>query len=152
MILIDTNILCRLVNDQHPHYQTTTGALERLLTTDGQELFLGVQSLYELFFVLTKPANHNGFGYTAERANIELTRARHMYSILYETSGSFQIWNDLVIKYKITSRPVFDARLVAVMIENNIREILTFNDQDFRFFSEISVINPFDYLNIPRVP
>ncbi len=152
MILVDTNILCRLINNQHSHYQATTQALEKLLTVDNHELFLGTQSLYELYFVLTKPQSHNGFGFSAEKANTEILRAQHMYTILYETPRTFDIWHDLVTQHNITNRPVFDAKLVAIMLENKIPAILTFNDQDFRYFKDISVLNPFDYLSIPRVP
>jgi len=37
------------------------------------------------------------------------------------------------------------------MIQHRVPSILTFNDADFRRFTEIQTLNPFDVLGIPRV-
>jgi hypothetical protein len=39
-----------------------------------------------------------------------------------------------------------DTRLVALMIEHRVPRILTFNDADFRRFTEIEPLKPFDVL------
>lgn len=54
-----------------------------------------------------------------------------------------KILADLIRKYGVKEQSVFDAQIVAVMVENEIKEIFTANDKDFSMFQEITVVNPF---------
>jgi hypothetical protein len=122
-----------------------------LATTQRETFTISTHSLYELYFVFTKPLASNGFGYTADRAAKEISSTLKTFPMLPEAPGIFPIWQTLVAKYKITNRPIFDAKLVASMIEYRVPRILTFNDADFVYFTEITALNPFDVLGIPRV-
>lgn len=55
-------------------------------------------------------------------------------------------------KYSITNRPIFDAKLVATMIEHQVPRLLTFNGADFARFTEIEILNPFQVLGIAPIP
>jgi hypothetical protein len=37
------------------------------------------------------------------------------------------------------------------MVEHHVPRVLTFNDIDFKQFTEITALNPFDVLGIPHV-
>jgi predicted nucleic acid-binding protein len=55
----------------------------------------------------------------------------------------------LVSAAQVIGRRVHDARLVAVMITHSVTHLLTFNRDDFRQFSMITVVTPADVLASP---
>jgi predicted nucleic acid-binding protein len=101
--------------------------------------------------VCSRPASANGFGYTPQQAFAEIVSARALFQILPETSQVYPTWEGLIAKYAVQGKQAHDTRLVALMIEHRVAKLLTFNDADFRRFTEIDAANPFDVLAIPRV-
>jgi predicted nucleic acid-binding protein len=73
--LVDTNILARLAHKQHPLAPVAEAAL-RKLWTDGYELRVVPQVLYEYWSVATRPAEQNGLGFSVEIADADVTRFR----------------------------------------------------------------------------
>lgn len=53
-ILLDTNVLCRLIEQEHPHHVTAERAV-LALRRDLHELCLVPQILYEYWVVVTRP-------------------------------------------------------------------------------------------------
>jgi hypothetical protein len=104
-----------------------------------------------MYVVCTRPTNVNGFGYTSQQACAELVAAGSLFEILPESAKVYPTWEQLVAKYAIMGKRAHDVRLVALMLQHNVSSLLTFNDADFRPFTEIQPINPFDLLSIPRV-
>lgn len=51
-------------------------------------------------------------------------------------------WRRLVVHYRVSGVQVHDARIVAAMQTHGITHLLTFNGDDFRRFSEITVVHP----------
>ena len=94
--------------------------------------------------------SQNSLNLSADQALQEIQGIKQDFPLLPETPQLFVRWETLVAKYKPKNRMVFDTRLVAFMMMHQIPAILTFNDQDFRQFTEIQVFNPFDVLGIPR--
>jgi predicted nucleic acid-binding protein len=151
MILVDTNIPLRIAQIGHPHRQPALDALQ-LLTLQNQEHFaIAPQSLYEMYVVCTRPVSANGFGFTSQQACAEIAATRALFELLPETTQVYPAWEGLVAKYTIQGKLAHDVRLVALMIEHRVGKLLTFNDADFRRFTEIETLNPFDVLVIPRV-
>jgi predicted nucleic acid-binding protein len=70
---------------------------------------------------------------------------------LSESARVYPIWEGLIAKHAVLGKQANDARLVALMIHHGLVRMLTFNDADFRRFTEIEPVNPFDVLTIPRV-
>ena len=62
--------------------------------------------------------------------------------LLPDTDAVFESWERLVDKYQVIGKKVYDARLVAAMLAHAVTHLLTFNDVDFKRYSEITVINP----------
>jgi predicted nucleic acid-binding protein len=104
-----------------------------------------------MYVVCTRPTARNGFGYTAQQAGAEIAAARALFEILPETAQVYPTWEGLIAKHAVVGKQAHDVRLVALMIEHRVAKILTFNDSDFRRYSEIEPLNPFDLLAIPRV-
>ena len=103
-----------------------------------------------MYVVCTRPIGANGFGMTSEQSRAEITKARSLFQLLPETAQVYTTWERLIGQYTIHGKRAHDARLVAMMIEHHVPRLLTFNDNDFRQFSEIATLNPFDVIGVPR--
>jgi predicted nucleic acid-binding protein len=103
-----------------------------------------------MYVVLTRPLSVNGFNLSPDQAIRRVADARAVFTMLPEHNGLYTVWDGLVRKYGVIGKRGHDARLVATMILHSVPTILTFNDHDFRQFTEINVLNPFDVLNLPR--
>ncbi len=55
-----------------------------------------------------------------------------------------QRWLGLVEGHRVIGKQAHDARLVALMLEHEIRHIVTFNGADFVRYPEVRVIDPRD--------
>lgn len=84
----------------------------------------------------------NGLGMTPEEAKAEVERIEKMFRLLDELASVYKRWKDLVTSYSVRGRQVHDVRLVALMLEHKIANILTFNGDDFTRYSEITVASP----------
>ena len=62
--------------------------------------------------------------------------------VLYDSAVVAAETRRLIVLHKVTGKKVHDARLAAIMIVHNIKEILTFNHKDFARYSEIVALNP----------
>ncbi len=151
MILVDSNILLRLAQPDHPHREPAWDAIVMLRVRDGEHFAIAPQNLYEVYVVCTRPPSANGLGMTPEEARTELANARAMFHFLSETAQVYPTWEGLVAKYGIRGKHAHDARLVAMLIEHKVPRLLTFNDADFKEFTEIVTLNPFDVLGTPRI-
>ena len=150
MILVDTNIPLRLVQIDHPHRQIALDALQVLTLRDQEQFAVAPQSLYEVYVVFARPAEVNGFGLTSQQAGAEIAVARTLFELLPETPQVYPIWEGLIAKYAVVGKRAHDLRLVALMIQHRVAKLLTFNDADFRRFTEIEPLSPFDVVAIPR--
>ena len=72
-ILIDTNILLRLLQPHHPHCSLAERALGTLRTRN-ETLNVAPQNLMEFWAVATRPTSENGLGLAVETAAGELRR------------------------------------------------------------------------------
>jgi len=149
MILLDTNILARVIQKGHPHHRPALEAIVELRLRMREVPVIAPQVIVEFYAICTRP--QNGLGLTADQTIAEIAQIKRENPLLPESPSIFENWELLIQKYKVTNRHVYDLRFVAFMLTHNIPRILSFNDVDFAQFSEIQVMNPFDILNIPRV-
>jgi len=61
---------------------------------------------------------------------------------LPDTADILPKWEQLIVKHQVLGKQAHDARLVAAMEVHNLTHLLTFNDRDFKRFTEITVVNP----------
>lgn len=140
--LIDTNVLLRSADPDHPMYNDATNAVS-ILRNQGETLCIVPQNLIEFWNVYTRPANRNGLGHTAEEAAQEIRRLKAFFTLKADTASIYNEWERLVIQYQVKGVNVHDARLTAAMLVHGLTHILTFNIEDFnRYAGEITPVNP----------
>lgn len=139
--LLDTNVLLRSADPNHPMYNSATNAISSL-RNQGETLCIVPQNLIEFWNVYTRPANKNGLGHTASEAREEIIRLKAFFTFLTDTASIYDEWERLVIQYQVKGVNVHDARLTAAMLVHGLTHILTFNISDFARYSEITAINP----------
>jgi predicted nucleic acid-binding protein len=113
-----------------------------VLASRGDELRVIAQNLIEFWAVATRPIADNGLGITVAQAAQELTKVKLLFPILPDTPDILPEWESLAIQHHVVGKHAHDARLVAAMKVHNLTHLLTFNDGDFKRFTEIIVVNP----------
>ena len=139
-VLLDTNILLRLLQPHHPHCPIAERAID-VLHGRKEVLAITAQNLVEFWAAITRPVDENGLGYTIEQASAEISALIRLFVLLPE-APLLKEWEHVVITYRVSGKNTHDARLVAAMIVHRIGSILTFNVPDFTRYAEITVIDP----------
>jgi predicted nucleic acid-binding protein len=140
-VLLDTNILGRMVEVGHAQHRLTLDATDALWRR-GDVLCLVPQVLYELWVVATRPLTANGLGFTPNQAAAELARLQGLFPLLPDTPAIFPEWQRLVVAHQVSGKVAHDARLVAAMTVHGVTAILTFNTQDFARYPGITALDP----------
>lgn len=140
-LLLDTNILLRLGQTAHPHHSIALASL-RHLALDGHTFCIGSQTISEFLAVATRPVAVRGLGMDQVTADVELSKVTSALEVLYDSAAVIAELRRLVIAYSVTGKTVHDARLVATMIVNGVKNVLTFNIGDFTRYQEIVVRDP----------
>ena len=139
--LVDTNVLLRSIQETHPMHKAAVSAVE-LLLEQGEELCVVPQNLIEFWVVATRPIDVNGLGLSISGATQELAQLKSFFVFKPDTSAIFPAWESLVVNRQVVGKQAHDTRLVAAMIAHKLTHLLTFNADDFKRFSEITVVDP----------
>ncbi|HQU46659.1 MAG TPA: hypothetical protein PK867_27885, partial [Pirellulales bacterium] len=99
-ILLDTNILTRSSEPQHPMHQIAVDAVAALLQ-QGEDVFLVPQNFYEYWSVATRPVAQNGLGLTPSQAAAEVARFSADFSVLDDLPAVLQLWQHLVDQHQV---------------------------------------------------
>lgn len=134
--LVDTNILVRLAVPADPRHLTARSAVESLME-DG--LYVASQNFIELWNVATRPVKNNGLGQSISVADQILRDLERTFPRLSEPAEVYDRWRELVVRFGVSGVKVHDARLIALMLANDIVRILTFNAGDFRRFEVLGI-------------
>ena len=143
MVLLDTNLLIYACNTASPFHKKAKEIKEQAV--DGKiKTAIALQSLSEYLAVTTSSRRVEKPLSVVEAVDdvrhfLEASQIRK----LPITEITAKHLSTLVNKYRIKAQTIFDAQIVAVMLENEISEIWTANDGDFSIFKGISVVNPF---------
>ncbi|MBX9790395.1 MAG: type II toxin-antitoxin system VapC family toxin [Pirellulales bacterium] len=142
LVLVDTNVLLRVIEPRHPDHASAVTAVRRLRET-GCELCLVPQVHYEFWVVATRPTTNNGLGMSASEAEQALIRfGPPWFRLLRDERAVYNCWRDLVTRYNIQGKQAHDARLVAAMIRHGVASLITFNITDFARYDGISSVDP----------
>ncbi len=144
-MLVDTNVLIRTLQPHHPLFVPAERAIQRLLQL-GRALHILPQNLIELWAVITRPLAQNGLGMSTAAASMELLRIKSIFELLPEISAIYPIWEDLVVRYRVSGKPTHDARLVAGMHVHGLEAILTFDKSGFSRYQGIEVLDPMAFV------
>ena len=102
-------------------------------------LYVASQNLIEFWNVSTRPVENNGLGQTTVAAEHVLRSLEQTFPLLPEPAETYSRWRDLVVRFGVSGVKVHDARLVALMLVNDVERILTFNAADFRRYEVLGI-------------
>lgn len=142
-VLLDTNILLRLMNPAGPEYAVVRSAVDALVARGDQLCFVS-QNLVEFWNVCTRPADKNGFGLTGAETDACAKLIERNFLFLPDTDRTHTEWRQLVVARSVAGVQAHDARPVAAMLAHGVPKLLTLNNRDFTRYPGISVIHPRD--------
>ena len=140
-VLIDTNILLRSAQPNHPLYPQASGAVAKLMR-DRHEVFVCAQNVVEFWNVATRPAELNGLGLSQEEALLEVSSIEGFFTLLPDVPSIYATWKEVVREHRVQGVKVYDTRLVAVMTVYRVDSVLTFNAADFKRYTSIAILHP----------
>ena len=140
-VLVDTNILLRSAQPNHPLCSQATHAVSKLLRQNDSVFFCS-QNIAEFWNVATRPAGLNGLGFSREEALEEVNSIEKCLTLLPDVPAIYAAWKHIVHDYRVQGVKVYDARLVAIMRVYAVESILTFNSGDFQRYDGISALHP----------
>jgi predicted nucleic acid-binding protein len=139
--LVDTNVLIRWVQRDDRSYPIVRAAVGKLMRSNSDPCYVS-QNLGELWNVLTRPADRNGYGLTPEQAEVRARDIEDAFLLLPDSLAVHQEWRRLPRDYRVSGVQVHDARLVAAMHVHGVSRILTFNVRDFDRYKDVEAIHP----------
>lgn len=139
-ILVDTNILLRIMEPESPRHDDAVQATR--LLGEHHELVTVPQIAYEFWAVATRTIKANGLGMTVNEADQSLQEMIDVFPILRDERGILRHWRKLVRDHQIKGVNSHDTRIVAAMKRHRIDQLLTFNASDFNRYQEITVLTP----------
>ncbi len=95
-VLVDTNVLVRSVQRNHPHMRIARQAL-RSLAQQGDELCVTPQNIAEFWNVCTRPVTANGLGNSIAATDRLTARIEAFFTVLPDTIEAFREWRRLIV-------------------------------------------------------
>lgn len=139
-VLVDTNILLRSAQPNHPLCPQATHAVSKLLRQN-DEVFFCSQNISEFWNVATRPAEVNGL-VSLEEVLQEVSSIENLLTLLPDVPAIYPVWKRIVEDHRVQGVKVYDARLVAVMGVYAVESVLTFNGVDFKRYNNINALHP----------
>jgi predicted nucleic acid-binding protein len=140
-VLVDTNILLRSAQPNHPLCSQATRAVSKLIRQKDAVFFCS-QNIAEFWNVATRPAGLNGLGLSQEEAIQEVSNIETVLALLPDIPAIYTPWKEIVRDHKVQGVKVYDARLVATMSVYAAESVLTFDAADFKRYSNITALHP----------
>ena len=140
---VDTNVLLRLADQGSPEHPAASNALASLL---GQNVpvLITAQVLVEFWAVATRPEQSNGLGWTTALAATAIRALRDQFPLLDDTPEVLDRWLELVDRCQVSGKRTHDARLAALVLTHDVKNLLTFNTADFPTAWGIKAVHPAD--------
>jgi predicted nucleic acid-binding protein len=140
-VLVDTNILLRSAQPNHPLSSQATHAVAQLIRQKDAVFFCS-QNIAEFWNVATRPAGLNGLGLSQGEALKEIGSIEKLLTLLPDIPAIYIAWKQIVRDHAVQGVKVYDARLVAIMRVYAVESVLTFNASDFKRYSNITALHP----------
>jgi predicted nucleic acid-binding protein len=94
-VLVDTNILLRSVQPNHPLCSQATHAVSKLIRQK-DAVFFCAQNIAEFWNVATRPADRNGLGRSPEEALQEVSNIEKSLTLLPDAPAIYSAWKQIV--------------------------------------------------------
>lgn len=144
MVLLDTNILVYARDVYNPWFEKAKGIVDRAAKAE-LEACISLQNLLEFYAVVTSPKRvQNPLTPQEAKEDIEEYVSCPNIKKLKIEETTIRLGIELAEKHSLTRQNIYDAQLVATMLENRVTKILTANVNDFSPFGEIEVEDPFE--------
>lgn len=143
-VLLDTGVLLRVFVKADPAHGAICRAI-RHFGRSSEEMVTSFQNLAEFCNVSTRPvATRGGYGITIVKAGLRATAVERLCRLIFEDKHSYALWRRLITRYNLSGVAMHDARLIALMLSNNIEKIFTLNERDFRRYEPegIEIVTP----------
>ena len=140
-VLVDTNILLRSAQPNHPLCPQATHAVSKLIRQNDAVFFCS-RNITEFWNVATRSADLNGLGLSHEAVLQEVSSIEKLLTLLPDVPAIYTAWKEIVSDHKVQGVKVYDARLVAAMNVYTVEIILTFNMADFERYVSITALHP----------
>ncbi|HKV63169.1 MAG TPA: type II toxin-antitoxin system VapC family toxin [Candidatus Acidoferrum sp.] len=140
-VLVDTNILLRSVQPNHPLCSQATHAVSKLIRQK-DAVFFCAQNIAEFWNAATRPADRNGLRLSPEEVRQEVSNSEKSLTLLPDVPAIYSAWRQIVAAHKVQGVKVYDARLAAIMSVYAIESVLTFNSVDFERFTNVRAVHP----------
>lgn len=98
--LVDTNILLRLAQRNHPMRPDARRALVTL-RKQGEELCITPQNIIEFWAVATRRLASNGLGLTVDEAERETKKLKRIFKLRPDSPAIFAEWENLVTQHHV---------------------------------------------------
>ncbi len=143
-ILLDTNILVHAYNKSSPHQLEAANVIKKAMLGE-TETCLAPQVLYEFFAVVTNPKRVEKPLSTREAADlcIDLWECNEIEKVNPSRVAPIEVFK-LAKTLKIRKAKVFDCILAVTAKENDVVAICTENVDDFKDFTFVKTLNPFE--------
>src|SRR5712691_5947666 len=99
-VLVDKNVLLRRTQPAHEHHAVAVESVARLLAA-GEPVYFTPQNIAEFWNVATRPAQHNGLGFTAAMVRAEVEQIEDALELLRDTPAIYEEWKRLIIQHGV---------------------------------------------------
>ncbi len=83
-VLVDTNVLLRRTQPDHPSHAVAVESVARFLAA-GEPVYFTLQTIAEFWNVATRPAGHNGLGFSVALTLTEVGKIERALTLLPES-------------------------------------------------------------------
>jgi len=138
---LDANILVYAANEDSPYHANALDIIERVNSGELRAC-VSPQVLVEVYATVTNPKKMSQPLSPDEAAEAINGYLESDIPKLYPKENTLRLTLELAERYQVSGLDIFDAQIVATMLENRVKTICTVNEADFRRFEGLEIANP----------
>lgn len=140
MVLLDTNVLVYAADRTAAFHQAARTFRDQ--AARGQQAVCVSPSVLNEFYAVVTDDKRVQRPLTPQAALNELRVYRNVFPVIHPGDSALNHLRDLIERYGIQGPHVFDAWIVATMLEHGVETIYTTDRKHFGRFREIQVVGP----------
>lgn len=140
MYLVDSNVLVYAADKRSPYHSKAKALRDKAVR--GETAACVSSTVLTEFYAVVTDTKRVANPLSPSQALREIEAYRMMLPVLYPTAIAMDKLKDLIEKYQVKGQDIFDAFIVATMLEHGVDKIYTANRKHFEQFEEIQVETP----------
>ena len=132
-LFLDTNVSLYAIDEDSRYYHQARGIV--LGTAD--ELFSSSKNISEFLAVVTRGRR---VSLSIEDALTVLEDFASTFTILYPNPATYEVFTDLLRRYRPTGLKIHDFEIASIAISNGITQLVTFNPKDFEEIESLELV------------